>query len=106
MAELKAARQDWGVWADGIRGQAGQRLAVSDLRDARVMDDLEYARALDMGALYIRAVNAGGAEGGPVVAVTGPEITDHRVLVSCHGTQMGSPHPDRARDREVNRVHW
>jgi len=61
VAELKAARQAWGVWADGIREQAEQRLGVSDLRDARVMDDLEYARALDMGAPYIGAVNAAEA---------------------------------------------
>ena len=61
VAELKAARQAWGVWAEGIRRRAEKRLGVTDLRDQRVLDDLEYARALDAGTAYIEAVNAAGA---------------------------------------------
>jgi hypothetical protein len=58
VAELKAARQAWGVWADGIRQQAEERLGVTG---QRVLGDLEYARALEVGAAYIAAVNAAGA---------------------------------------------
>jgi hypothetical protein len=60
-AELKAARQAWGVWAEGIRRRAEKRLGVTDFRDQRVMDDLEYTRALDMGTAYIEAVTAAEA---------------------------------------------
>jgi len=61
VTELKAARQAWGVWADGIRQRAEERLGVTDLQDQRVLGDLEYARALDMGRPYIEAVNAAEA---------------------------------------------
>jgi hypothetical protein len=58
VAELSAARQAWGVWADGVRQLAEQRLGVTDLTDQRVIDDPGYARALDMGAVYAEAVRA------------------------------------------------
>jgi len=61
VAELKAARQVWGCWADGIRQRAERRLGVTDLSDQRVLEDLEYARALDAGGPYINAVNAAEA---------------------------------------------
>jgi len=48
VAELKAARQAWGVWAEGIGQRAERRLGVTGLGDLRVMDDPEYARALDV----------------------------------------------------------
>ncbi len=56
-AELKAARQAWGSWADGIRRRAEKHLGVTGLQDQRVRDDLEYARALDVGGPYIDAVH-------------------------------------------------
>ena len=74
VAELKAARQAWGVWADGIRQRAEECLGVTDLAGQRVLGDLEYARALDMGRPYIAAVNAAeaalktGGSGGAVPA--------------------------------------
>jgi len=60
VAELKAAREAWGCWAKGIGRRAEKRLGVTDLQDQCVLDDLEYARALDAGGPYIDAVN--GAE--------------------------------------------
>ena len=61
VAELRAARQVWGCWADSIRQRAEKRLGVTDLADQRVLGDPEYARALDVGAPYIAAVNAAEA---------------------------------------------
>jgi len=61
VAELKAARQAWGVWAEGIGQRAERRLGVTGLGDLRVMDDPEYARALDVGAPFIEAVSAAEA---------------------------------------------
>jgi hypothetical protein len=74
VAELRAACQVWGVWADGVRQRAEERLGVTDLQDQRVLGDLEYARALDMGRPYIAAVDAAeaalqaGGSGGAVPA--------------------------------------
>ena len=61
VAELRAARQVWGVWADGIRQRAEQPPRVTGLRDQRVLDDLEYARVLDMAPPNVGAVNAAEA---------------------------------------------
>jgi len=79
VAELKAARQAWGCWADGIRQRAEQRLGITDLADQHVMDDPEYAWALDLGGPYIEAVNAveaalkaGRSRGGPQAPAQSP----------------------------------
>ena len=48
MPELEQARLAWGVWAEGIGQRAERRLGVTGLGDLRVMDDPEYARALDV----------------------------------------------------------
>ena len=51
VAELTAAVQAWGVWADSVRERAEQRLAVTDLDDQRVLGDPEYGQALDGGGV-------------------------------------------------------
>jgi len=72
VAELRAARQAWGCWADGVRERAEQRLGVACL-DPRAAGDAEYGRALDAGAEFARALaaaeallRAAGRRGGPV----------------------------------------
>ena len=83
VAELRAARQAWGVWAEGIRWGAEERLGVTDRADRRVLDDSEYARALGVGMPYIAAVNAAeavlGAGGGAGAVRAGlPVLPDTR----------------------------
>ena len=60
-AELTAAVQAWGLWADSVRERAEQRLAVTDLDDQRVLSDPEYGRALDAGAMLAEALRAAEA---------------------------------------------
>ena len=61
VAELTAALQAWGLWADGVRERAEQRLAVTDLDDPRVLRDPEYGRALDAGGVLAEALRAAEA---------------------------------------------
>jgi hypothetical protein len=68
VAELTAALQAWGLWADSVRQRAEQRLGVTDLDDQRVLSDLEYGQALDAGGVFaaaLRAARAAGSAGGP-----------------------------------------
>ena len=58
VAELTAAVQAWGLWADGVRERAEQRLAVTDLDDQRVLADPEYGQALDAGGVFAAALRA------------------------------------------------
>jgi len=61
VAELTAAREAWGVWADIVRERAEQRLAVADLDDQRVLSDPEYRQALDAGRVFAEALRAAEA---------------------------------------------
>jgi hypothetical protein len=61
VAELTAALQAWGLWADGVRERAERRLAVTDLDDQRVLSDPEYGRALDAGGVLAEALRAAQA---------------------------------------------
>jgi hypothetical protein len=61
VAELTAALQAWGLWAGSVRERAGQRLAVTDLDDPRVLSDPEYGQALDAGGVFAEALRAAGA---------------------------------------------
>lgn len=73
VAELTAALQAWGLWADSVRERAEQRLAVTDLDDQRVLSDPEYGRALDAGGMLAEALRAAEAvlrAGVPVVPGT------------------------------------
>jgi len=58
VAELTAALQAWGLWADSVRERAEQRLAVTDLDDQRVLSDPEYGQALDAGRVFAEALRA------------------------------------------------
>ncbi len=88
VAELKAARQEWGVWAEGIRRQVEERLGVTGLRDERVMDDPQYAWALDMGTVHIGAVNAAEAAL-KAVRASGNGVTGPGDLTRCSSPAMG-----------------
>lgn len=57
-AELEEASLAWGVWADGVRTLAEQRLGVSAAGGFAVLDDPGYARALRMGAWFDQAAAA------------------------------------------------
>jgi hypothetical protein len=73
VAELTAAVQAWGLWADSVRERAEQRLAVTDLEDQRVLADPEYGRALDAGGVFaaaLRAAEAALGAGMPVLPGT------------------------------------
>ena len=61
VAELTAALQAWGLWADSVRERAEQRLAVTDLEDERVLSDPEYGQALDAGGVFAQALRAAQA---------------------------------------------
>jgi len=61
VAELTAALQAWGLWADSVRERAEQRLAVTDLDDRRVLSDPEYGQALDAGGVFAEALRAAEA---------------------------------------------
>ncbi len=61
VAELTAALQAWGLWADSVRERAEQRLAVTDLDDQRVFSDPEYGQALDAGGVFAEALRAAEA---------------------------------------------
>lgn len=61
VAELKAALQAWGLWADSVRERAEQRLGVTDLDDRRVLSDPEYGQALDAGGVFAAALRAAEA---------------------------------------------
>ena len=61
VAELTAAVQAWGLWADSVRERAEQRLAVTDLDDQRVLADPEYGQALDAGGVFAAALRAAEA---------------------------------------------
>lgn len=61
VAELTAALQAWGLWADSVRERAERRLAVTDLDDRRVLNDPEYGRALDAGGVFAEALRAAEA---------------------------------------------
>ena len=61
VAELTAAVQAWGLWADTVRERAEQRLAVADLDDQRVLGDAEYGQALDAGGVLFEALRAAQA---------------------------------------------
>ena len=80
VAELTAALQAWGLWADSVRERAEQRLAVADLDDQRVLSDPEYGQALDAGGVFAEALRAAEA----VLRAGVPVLP---------GTQVGSPHP-------------
>lgn len=54
VGELEAARRAWGVWADGVRERAEQRLGTGPA-DPRVCSDPEYGQALDAGRPFIEA---------------------------------------------------
>jgi hypothetical protein len=54
VAELEAARQAWGVWADEVRERAEQRLGAGPA-DPEVCSDPEYGRALDAGRPFVEA---------------------------------------------------
>ncbi len=92
VTELKAARQAWGCWADGVRQQAEDRLGVTDLRDQRVMDDLEYGRALDLGTPVTGAVDA--AEAVERVEPGLPRVQQFRGLPDGN-PRVGRGHPGR-----------
>ncbi len=86
--ELEAAVEAWGLWADEVREQAERRLGTGP-GDRRVWGDMEYARALDAGGLFIEAARAVAAVlqasdrvpgGFTALAAPGPE------------TAIGSPH--------------
>lgn len=88
VAELEAARRTWGVWADGIRERAEERLGAGP-GDPRLYGDREYLRALDAGGPFIEAArvaaealraSCGAAPGFPGPGHPGPE------------TAIGSPH--------------
>jgi hypothetical protein len=73
VAELTAAMQAWGLWADSVRERAEQRLAVTDLEDRRVLADPEYGQALDAGGVFaaaLRAAQAARRAGMPVLPGT------------------------------------
>ena len=61
VAELTAAVQAWGLWADRVRERAEQRLAVTGLDDQRVLSDPEYGQALDAGGVFTEALRAAEA---------------------------------------------
>lgn len=61
VAELTAALQAWGLWADSVRERAERRLAVTDLDDQRVLGDPEYGQALDAGGVFAEALRAAEA---------------------------------------------
>ena len=61
VAELTAALQAWGLWADSVRERAEQRLEVTDLDDQRVLGDPEYGQALDAGGVFAEALRAAEA---------------------------------------------
>jgi hypothetical protein len=61
VAELTAALQAWGLWADSVRERAERRLAVTGLDDQRVLSDPEYGRALDAGGVVAEALRAAQA---------------------------------------------
>ena len=61
VAELTAALQAWGLWADSVRERAERRLAVADLDDPRVLRDPEYGQALDAGGVFAAALRAAEA---------------------------------------------
>jgi hypothetical protein len=61
VAELTAALQAWGLWADSVRERAERRLAVTDLDDPRVLSDPEYGQALDAGGVIAAALRAAEA---------------------------------------------
>jgi hypothetical protein len=86
-AHLEQARLAWGCWADEIRQLAEQYYRVADFDDRRVLGDLGYGQALDIGGVVGEAVRAAGmalraAAGGgadcPCAAVK---------------RRIGSPHP-------------
>jgi hypothetical protein len=58
VAELEQAGLAWGVWADGVRKLAEQRTGISIADGFGLLDDLEYAAALRMGAWFDEAVAA------------------------------------------------
>ena len=63
VAELTAAVQAWGLWANSVRERAEQRLAVTDLDDQRVLADPEYGQALDAGGVFAGGRGGGGGSG-------------------------------------------
>jgi hypothetical protein len=80
VAELTAALQAWGLWADSVRERAEQRLAVTDMDDQRVLSDPEYGQALDAGGVFAEALRAAEA------------VLRWRAGLAGHA-QVGSPHP-------------
>jgi hypothetical protein len=94
VAELEEARLAWGVWADGIRQLAEQRLGTDDFLDFRVLDDPGYGRALELGAPFDAAVKSAGTA---LAAAGGGEdrVAGGRADCPCPAVkaQMGSPHP-------------
>ncbi len=81
VAELRAAYQAWGLWADGVRERAEQRLGVTDLADRRVLTDPEYGQALDAGCAFAEALRAAEA------------VLQARSGCLARYAQVGSPHP-------------
>jgi hypothetical protein len=81
VAELRAAYQAWGLWADGVRERAEQRLGVTDLADRRVLTDPEYGQALDAGCALAEALRAAEA------------VLQARSGCLAGSAQVGSPHP-------------
>ena len=61
VAELTAAVQAWALRAGSVRERAGQRLAVTDLDDQRVLADPGYGQALDAGGVFAAALRAAEA---------------------------------------------
>jgi len=91
VAELEEARLAWGVWADGIRQLAEQRLGADVFFDFRVLDDPGYRRALQMGTPFDEAVNS--AETALATAGRGEDSGAADCPCREVRTQIGSPHP-------------
>jgi hypothetical protein len=93
MVELEQARLAWGVWADGVRKLAEQATGISVAEGFGLLDDLGYARALEMGTPFEEASGAAMAAlasaGGTGAAASGFPVCPCLAVKA----RIGSPHP-------------